>query len=111
MKTMHIANPSTEGYISVLDGIERKTLVYGNNTLMSEFRLKKGKILPIHSHPYEQTGYLVKGHIILIMDGQKYNMQPGGSWSIPGNVAHGAEVLEDSVAVEVFSPVREDYLP
>lgn len=111
MKTMHINNPTTEGYITVLDGIERKTLVYGNNTLMSEFRLKKGKILPIHSHPQEQTGYLVKGHIILIMNGQKYDMKAGGSWSIPGNVEHGAEVLEDSVAVEVFSPVREDYIP
>jgi len=111
MKTIHIANPTYQDYITVLDGIERKTLVYGNNTLMAQFRLKKGKILPIHIHPHEQTGYLVKGHIILIIDGQKYDMKPGGSWSIPGNVEHGAEVLEDSVAIEVFSPVREDYIP
>ena len=36
---------------------------------------------------------------------------PGDSWCIGGDVEHGAEILEDSVAVEVFSPVREDYLP
>ena len=77
---------------------------------MTEFRLQKGKTLPIHKHPHEQTGYLVKGHIILIMDGQTYDMKPGGSWSIPGNIEHGAEVLEDSIAIEVFSPVREDYI-
>ncbi|HOJ30353.1 MAG TPA: cupin domain-containing protein [Spirochaetota bacterium] len=97
--------------MTVLDGIERKTLVFGTHTLMTEFRLQKGKKLPIHKHPHEQTGYLVKGHIILIMDGQTYDMKPGGSWSIPGNIEHGAEVLEDSIAIEVFSPVREDYIP
>jgi quercetin dioxygenase-like cupin family protein len=36
---------------------------------------------------------------------------PGASWSIPGGVEHGGEFIEDSIAVEVFSPVREDYLP
>jgi len=36
---------------------------------------------------------------------------PGDSWNVPGNVAHRAEILADSVAIEVFSPVREDYLP
>lgn len=111
MKTIHISTSTNQNYITVLDGIERKTLVYGNNTLMSKFKLKKGKRLPIHAHPHEQTGYLVKGHIILIIQGQHYDVKPGGSWSILGNVEHGAEVLEDSVAIEVFSPVREDYIP
>ena len=102
---------SREGYIRVVDGIERKTLVFGEKTLLSEFRLEKGKRLPFHRHPYEQTGYLVSGHLVLIIDGQRSEMRPGSSWSIPGGIEHGAEVLEKSVAVEVFSPVREDYLP
>ncbi len=100
-----------EDYIKVFDGIKRKTLVYGNNTLLTEFILSKGKTLPMHSHPEEQTGYLVSGHIILIIDGDRHEMKPGDSWAIPGNVEHGAETLEDSVAVEIFSPVREDYIP
>jgi len=40
-----------------------------------------------------------------------FEVAPGDSWCIPGNVEHGAEILMDSVAVEVFSPVREEYLP
>jgi len=36
---------------------------------------------------------------------------PGDSWCVPSGVAHGAEILEDSVVIEVFSPIREDYLP
>ncbi len=98
-------------YKKALEGIELKTLVYGDKTLLSEFRLEKGKVLPTHEHPHEQTGYLVSGKIILIIGDQRYEAEPGDSWSIPGHTQHGAEVIEDSVAVEVFSPVREEYLP
>lgn len=99
------------GYSLAIPGIEQKTLVYGEKTLMTEFILKKGSILPLHSHPHEQTGYLVKGRIRLSIDSKEYDVKPGDSWSIPGSVEHGAEILEDAIAVEVFSPVREDYLP
>jgi quercetin dioxygenase-like cupin family protein len=111
MKHDQTAKAANEGYIKVMDGIERRTLVFGEKTLMTEFRLEKGKILPLHRHPYEQTGYLVSGHLVLVIAGQRHDMTPGSSWSIPGEVEHGAEVEENSVAVEVFSPVRQDYLP
>ncbi|MGD8253063.1 MAG: cupin domain-containing protein [Syntrophobacterales bacterium] len=102
---------SENGYHLVLMGIEQKTLVYGEKTLMTEFLLKKGNNLPRHGHPHEQTGYLVKGRIRLFIGAEEFEAQPGDSWCIPGGVEHGAEVIEDSVAIEVFSPVREDYLP
>jgi len=102
---------SDAGYRPVLDGIERKTLVYGQRTLMTEFRLRKGAILPRHAHPHEQTGYLVSGCMRLSIGADESDLRPGDSWAIPGGVEHGAVVLEDSVALEVFSPVREDYLP
>ncbi len=98
-------------YKTVLEGIDYKTLVHGDKTLLAEFRLQKGKTLPIHKHPHEQTGYLVSGRINLIIENDKVEARPGDSWCIPGNVEHHAEILEDSVAVEVFSPVREEYLP
>ena len=78
---------------------------------MAEFLLNRGSILPVHAHPYEQTGYLVKGRLRLRIGEQELEVGPGDAWCIPLNVEHGAQVLEDSVAVEVFSPVREDYLP
>lgn len=106
-----VKKANKEDYVKVFDGIKRKTMVHGNNTLLTEFILSKGKTLPMHSHPEEQTGYLVSGHIILIIDGDRHEMKPGDSWAIPSNVEHGAETLENSVAVEIFSPVREDYIP
>jgi len=102
---------SKNGYIPAIEGIEQKTLVYGEKTLMSEFLLKKGSLLPKHSHPHEQTGYLVNGRIRLSVGSEEYDVTPGDSWCIPSGVEHGAEIIEDSVAIEVFSPVREDYLP
>jgi len=102
---------SKSGYIKAIPGIEQKTLVYGERTLMAEFILKKGSRLPRHTHPHEQTGYLVEGRIRLAIGAEETDVTPGDSWCIPSGVEHGAEVLEDSVAVEVFSPLREDYLP
>ncbi len=78
---------------------------------MTEFKLQKNSILPRHSHPHEQAGYLVKGHMLLSIDEEKYDVKPGDSWCIPSGIEHGAEIMEDSVAIEVFSPVRTDYLP
>ena len=99
------------GYTEPIPGIEMKTLVHGEKTLMPEFLLKKGSLLPRHAHPHEQTGFLVSGHIRLTIDQETHDVMPGDSWCIPGDVEHQAEIVEDSVAVEVFSPVREDYLP
>jgi len=100
-----------DGYGKALPGIRMKTLCYGAQTLMTEFLLERGSTLPLHAHPHEQTGYLVKGHMRLTIGGVPNDVFPGDSWCIPSSVEHGAQILEDSVAIEVFSPVREDYLP
>jgi len=94
-----------------LPGIQMKSLCYGERTLMTEFILKQGSTLPVHSHPYEQTGYLVKGRIRLRIGTEEHEAGPGDGWCIPMGVEHGARIVEDSIAVEVFSPVRQDYLP
>jgi unsaturated pyranuronate lyase len=99
------------GYETPVPGIDRKTLVYGNATLMTEFRLHAGHTLPRHNHPHEQTGYLIKGRLRMSIGDEVVDVAPGDSWCIAPNVEHGAEIVEDSIAVEVFSPVREDYLP
>ena len=102
---------SNGGYVEAREGICRKTLVWGQEALLSEYRLKMGKTLPRHKHPEEQVGYLVSGHVILHINEVKYEVFPGDSWAIPGNVEHSADIIEDSVAIEVFSPVRKEYLP
>lgn len=98
-------------YSPALPGIERRTLCHGSRMLMTEFRLRAGAVLPAHAHPHEQTGYLVSGRLRLRIGAEVHEVAPGDSWSIPGGVEHQATILADAVAIEVFSPVREDYLP
>ena len=95
----------------VLDKIEMKTRAYGEKTLMSEFRLQKSAQLPRHNHPHEQIGYLVSGQMKLTIGKETFLVEAGDSWCIAADVEHEAVALEDSLAIEVFSPLREDYLP
>ena len=99
-----------DNYKQALPGIKMKTLCHGDKTLMTEFIMDAGSILPLHSHPHEQTGYLVSGGIVLTIEEVRHEVAPGDSWCVAGNVEHGAEIVSDSVAVEVFSPVRVEYL-
>jgi quercetin dioxygenase-like cupin family protein len=102
---------SENGYRLAIKGVERKTLVYGEKTLTAKFMLKKDSTIPLHAHPHEQAGYLLKGHLRFSVGTEKWDAQPGDAWCFPGGVEHGVEIMEDSVVIEVFSPVREDYLP
>jgi len=95
----------------LIDGVTMRPLAWENKTILCEFKLEKGKKLPIHHHPYEQTGYLLSGKLNFRI-GQKWQItEPGDSWSIPENVEHEVEILEDSLLIELFSPIRPDYLP
>ena len=94
----------------LLEGVELTTLVHGEKTLMAQFKIAKGSIIPAHSHPHEQTGVMISGKLRLNVDENIWNAEPGDSWCLPANVKHSAEAIEDSIIIEVFSPVREDYL-
>ena len=106
-----VRHAAPDGYVTALPGILRKTMVHGPNTLLAEFKLARGAVIPLHRHPQEQTGYLVSGHLRFTIAGCDHDCRPGDSWMIPGDVTHEVRVSEDSVVIEVFSPVRDDYLP
>ncbi len=100
-----------DNFVSALEGVDVKTSVIGEDSLMSEFRMKKGAVLPPHAHAdYEQIGFLVSGNIIVHIGGRPWEMKPGDSWCINKGIEHRAEILEDSVAIEVFTYPREDYV-
>jgi len=101
---------SDKGFLNPIKGVQLKTLTFGESMSLTEFILSKGHDLPDHEHPHEQIGYLVSGSIELNIGGDAFQVAPGDSWCVPGGVRHGARVFEDSVAIEVFSPVRKDYI-
>ena len=99
-----------DGYRQLAEGVEMKTLVHGDKTSMCEFRLAKGAEVPTHAHPHEQTGLVVSGTLRFDVDGEVFDAHAGDSWNIAGGTPHSATALQDTVVVEVFSPVREEYL-
>ncbi len=103
--------PDASNYKEILPGVFMKPLTHGSKTLLCEFRLKMGAKIPEHQHPQEQTGYLVSGALRLFGDDGEAIVEFGHSWNFKGGISHGAEALEDSVVIEVFSPLRNDYLP
>jgi len=99
------------GTKEIIQGIHLKTLVYGKQTLMTEVKFEKGAVIPPHSHLHEQTGRLISGQLEFIVDGEKIIANSGDSWNIAGGKVHSATAIEETVVIEVFSPMREDYLP
>jgi quercetin dioxygenase-like cupin family protein len=102
--------PNPSNFKQILPGVIMKALTYGDNSLLCEFQLKQGSIIPAHQHPHEQTGYLISGRLRFSGDEGDFHADPGSSWSFKGGIIHGVEVLEDSIAVEIFSPIRQEYL-
>ena len=107
---MNFVKRSTEGYREIVPSILMHPLAHGEKTNMIETNLAKGGVHQLHSRPYEQSGYLIPGKTRLTVESQRYDVEPGDSWCIPADVKHAMEILEDAVIVEIFSPVREEYL-
>jgi len=101
----------TRSFTPLLNGITMRPLAWEQKTQLCEFKLQKGAQIPPHSHPYEQTGYLVSGKLNFRIDKTWNLAESGDSWSIPENVEHEVKILDDSVVLELFSPIRPDYLP
>ncbi len=95
--------------VNMLPGLTRRTLAQTQNLMVCEFTFEGGVTIPIHSHPHEQVGYLVSGHMVMTIDGKKYELYKGDSYCAPSNIPHGAFSLEPSVIVDTFNPPREDY--
>jgi quercetin dioxygenase-like cupin family protein len=106
-----IYQPDPTNFRELLPGIFMKVLTYGDTSMLCEFQLKQGAVIPAHQHPQEQSGYLVSGSLRFFGDEGESIVSEGHSWNFNGGVVHGAEVLVDSVAIEVFSPIRPEYLP
>jgi unsaturated pyranuronate lyase len=96
--------------IEMLPGVTRRTLNSGDRTTLVEISIAKGATIPVHDHPHEQIGYVAKGTLRFQIGDEVRDLTTGDSYCIPGGVGHGVEALDDVVAVDIFSPVREEYL-
>lgn len=95
--------------VKALDGIYRKTLTYNDETMLCFFKLEKNASIPLHNHEATQIGYVIKGKIRFLLENGEFIAQEGDSYVFDSNEKHGAEIMEESEVIEVFSPCREEY--
>ncbi|MYA00478.1 MAG: cupin domain-containing protein [Chloroflexi bacterium] len=97
--------------IEMFEGIVRRTLNAGERTSIHEIQITEGCTVPMHTHPHEQIGYLVSGRVRFELADEVKELSAGDSWIIPSEVPHEVTALEDAVALDIFSPAREEYIP
>ena len=93
-----------------LNSLMTRQMIHGDNITLARFDLRKGAVIPEHSHINEQIMTFEKGRGRFVVGGQEVTISAGESLRIPPNVPHSGEVLEDSIVVDVFSPPREDWI-
>ena len=95
--------------VEMLPGIVRRTLCEGERMMLIEVTLDQGAVVPLHTHPHEQIGYLAGGRLLWELGDERRELSAGDAWLVPPNVPHQVTALETSVAIDVFSPPREEY--
>lgn len=94
----------------IFPGVEIRTTA-GKNMMLSVVRFEPESVVLDHAHPHEQMGMLVEGQLEFTVGGVTRVLGPGDIWRIPGGVVHRVRALDHcAVALDVFHPIREDYL-
>ena len=104
----HVPWSSVE--VEALNPLLGRQLVVGRNVMLARVLLKKGCIVPEHSHPNEQVTYILEGALKFWIDGKIIVVHAGEVLTIPPNMPHKAEALEDTVDLDIFHPPRADWM-
>jgi len=91
------------------DMISRK-IISGDKAMVAQVFLKKGAVVPEHHHESEQITYILEGALKFQLEGKEIVVRKGEVLSIPSNVPHRAVALEDTLDLDIFSPIRVDWL-
>ncbi len=101
-----------------LDATEKEQLsdkitrqyVMGSQSMLVKWTLKKGAVIPLHFHPNEQVTWITEGSVKVLSQGKEFIVKAGGVLIIPAYVPHEFLALEDTIDIDFFTPVREDWL-
>lgn len=94
----------------VFKGVSLDSLAVGEKSMVTKMNYVVGNYATTHTHPHEQSGYVISGKYRMVVENQEYELTAGDSYSVPGNIPHSFEVLEGGEVIDVFTPIREDYL-
>src|SRR5215469_227718 len=87
-----------------------RQMITGDKVMLARVLLKKGCVVPEHSHENEQVTYILEGALKFWIDGKEIVVHEGEVLCIPSNMPHKAEAVVDTVDLDVFYPPRQDWL-
>lgn len=94
----------------VAEGVKRKIMTYDANLMMVKVAFETGGIGAGHSHPHTQMSYVASGAFSILIADETRTVRTGDAYYIPPNVWHGAVCVEAGELVDVFTPMREDFV-
>lgn len=106
---MPFLNFNTKNKVKIWDGING-ALFHSGKLTVGEMMIDKGTLLPEHSHPHEQWLNLIQGELELTVGGETQLLQPGMLAYIPSNIPHSGKAITECKVIDVFYPVREDFV-
>jgi quercetin dioxygenase-like cupin family protein len=95
--------------VEPIPGVRRRVLSCGDQLMVVQFQIAAGAEIPAHTHAHEQVGHVVSGRMRFRIGSEERELGPGDGYAVPGGVPHGAVGVTDTIAVDSFHPVREDY--
>jgi len=93
----------------ITEMISQKIIV-GEREMLAQIYLKRGALVPMHAHESEQMTYILQGALKVLVGGEEVMVREGEVLHIPSGTPHQAEALEDTFELDVFSPVRQDWV-
>jgi quercetin dioxygenase-like cupin family protein len=93
----------------VTEMISRK-IVSGEREMLAQIYLKRGALVPMHAHESEQMTYILQGALRFLIAGEEITVREGEVLHIPSRMPHQAEALEDTLELDVFSPIRPEWV-
>jgi quercetin dioxygenase-like cupin family protein len=87
-----------------------RKIITGEKAMVAQVFLAKGAIVPEHHHESEQITYILEGALKFEIEGKEIVVAKGEVLRIPSNVPHKAVALEDTLDLDIFSPIRHDWL-
>jgi quercetin dioxygenase-like cupin family protein len=93
----------------ITEMISRK-IVSGEREMLAQIYLKRGALVPLHTHDSEQMTYILQGALRFLVNGEEVIVREGEVLHIPSRLPHQAEALEDTLELDVFSPIRAEWI-
>jgi quercetin dioxygenase-like cupin family protein len=90
-------------------GVDFDLLATGPQCMMTKMKYRTDNVIPWHSHPNEQIGYLLSGRVRVRTRDSAHELAAGDSYSIPAGVEHSIEILENAHELQVFTPPRPEF--